>query len=458
MIKIQNIKEKTKARLGELWWYTIILFVTQQLGAVINAFIGLWLVPKYVPQEQLGAVLPLTSIGGLLGLPLSILMIPFMKFLSKYMAQEEYGKVKALLRDVFIVTGVTFLFVSGLSYFSMPHLLKRLRVEDGSLSILIICSGVLGALAPVFSTAIQALKKFKILSFMGVAGAFLRLGSLLLALPVRGLSGYFVGQIVPSCFCIIGSMVVIRKYFWNKIQRVSYWGADMRDILQYVGWFAVFSLSSMLVVTAENFIIRHRLSGVESAGYYMVSRFSDIVASLGIIGASVLFPIVVEKHAKQMEGQRKILLQSFGLQLAGGILFSAIMVPLAYLFFSMKGEWHVYEQYVHYMVLLCAISIVRGMTYCYVMYEMALSRFKFVIPFALFYVFEIIALFVVTGYSYFAPWMPADWLRTIEVYNPCRLSLVIVIMLVSTCINFGYILVQFLWKSDPDAREKVGMA
>jgi len=458
MIKIQDIKGKIKARLGELWWYTIVLFITQQLGVVISAFIGLWLVPKYVPQEELGAVLPLTSIGGLLGLPLSILMIPFMKFLTKYMAQEEYGKVKSLLRDALIVTGVTFLIVSGLSYHFMPILLMRMRVEDGSLSILIICSGVIGALAPVFSTAIQALKKFKILSLMGVAGAFLRLGALLIALPIRGLSGYFVGQIVPNCFCIIGSMVVLRRYFWNKIERVSYWGADMRDILRYVGWFAVFSLFSMLVVTAENFIIRHRLSVVESAGYYMVSRFSDIVTSLGIIGASVLFPIIVEKHAKQMEGQRKVLLQSFGLQLAGGILFSAIMVPLAYLFFSMKDEWHVYAHHIPYMVLLCTIGIIRGMTYCYVMYEMALSRFMFVIPFALFYLLEIAALFVVTGYSFFAPWLPNEWMRVLEAYNPCRLSMVIVIMLVSTCINFGYILVQVLWKNDLDEVGKAGVS
>lgn len=458
MIKIQFIKEKIKSRLGELWWYTIVLFVAQQLGVVISAFIGLWLVPKYVPQEELGVVLPLTSIGSLLGLPLSILMIPFMKFLSKYMAQEEYGKVKALLWDVFIVTGVTFIIVSGATYFCMPYVFERLRVEPGFLSILVICSGIIGALAPVFSTALQALKKFKTLSAMGVIGALLRLGSLLIALPIRGLSGYFVGQIVPNIFCIAGSLFFLKKYFKNKIERVSYWSEDMRNILNYVSWFAIFSLFSMLVVTAENFIIRHRLPGIDSAGYYMVSRFSDIVTSLGIISASVLFPIIVEKHEKKMVGQRNVLLQSFGLQLVGGILFSAVMAPLAHLFFSLNGPWTVYTHYIPYMVVLCAISIIRGMTYCYVMYEMALSQFKFVIPFACFYILEISALFMVTGYSFFAPWMPNAWMRALEAYNPCRLSMVIAIMLVSTCINFGYILVQLLLKNDLDQVEKAGVS
>ena len=35
-------------KLGDLWWYTILLFIAQRMGDVINMFIGLWLVPKYV--------------------------------------------------------------------------------------------------------------------------------------------------------------------------------------------------------------------------------------------------------------------------------------------------------------------------------------------------------------------------------------------------------------------------
>jgi len=69
--------EKLENRLGPLWWYTIILFIAQRFGDVLNAFIGLWLVPRYVPQEELGAVLPLSQVGGVLallvrGMPFSV--------------------------------------------------------------------------------------------------------------------------------------------------------------------------------------------------------------------------------------------------------------------------------------------------------------------------------------------------------------------------------------------------
>lgn len=70
--------------------------------------VGLGLVPKYVPKEELGFVL---CVGG--GLPLTILLIPFTKFLARYMAQGEYGKVKALLRDMFVLTAIIFVVVSA---------------------------------------------------------------------------------------------------------------------------------------------------------------------------------------------------------------------------------------------------------------------------------------------------------------------------------------------------------
>jgi O-antigen/teichoic acid export membrane protein len=151
------------------------MFVTQQLGAEINAVIGLWLVPRYVPQNELGALLPLASVGGLLGLPLTILLMPFMKFLTKYIVQREYGKVKSLLRDVFVLVGVTFLIISGLAYLFMPLVFVRMRVENGLLALLIICFGMMGALAPVFGTALQALKKIRMMSLIGFAGAVIRL-------------------------------------------------------------------------------------------------------------------------------------------------------------------------------------------------------------------------------------------------------------------------------------------
>ena len=453
-----RIKELIKARLGELWWYTIVLFFTQQIGAVINAFIGLWLVPQYVPQEQLGVVLPLTSISAMIGLPLSILLIPFMRFLSLYMANGEEGKVKALLWDAFALTGLTLLLMLGLTRVCLPSLFMRMRVEDGRLSLLIICSATIGSLAPVLSTVLQALKKFRIISIMSVLGAFLRLGTLWLVLPLRGLSGYFVGQIVPSAFSIITTLYLLRRYFGKRLERVSYWNDDMKEILRYVGWFAIFSLCSMLATTVENFVIRHRLSSVDSAAYYMISRFSEIVISLGLISSSVLFPLMVERHTQKDDSHKGLLGQALILQLVGGLFFSVGMVLFAYLLFKLKQDWHVYTGYMPHLIVLCLISVMRSLSYCYAMHELALSRFGFIAPFSLICLGEAAVLYGGTGYAAFSQWIPSGLFEIISRHNPCQLPFILLVMCASTVVMLCYVMQRIVRSQKLDELRKGGVA
>jgi hypothetical protein len=81
---MKSILHRIHARCGDLWWYAMLLFVAQRFGDVINMFVGMWLVPKYVPQEELGAVLPLMSFVGFIGLPLALITIPFLKFITVF--------------------------------------------------------------------------------------------------------------------------------------------------------------------------------------------------------------------------------------------------------------------------------------------------------------------------------------------------------------------------------------
>ena len=69
-MKLRDLRTK----LGPLWWYTLMIFLVQRFGDVINAFIGVWLVPRYMPMEELGSLRPLMQIGALLGMPIGLLV------------------------------------------------------------------------------------------------------------------------------------------------------------------------------------------------------------------------------------------------------------------------------------------------------------------------------------------------------------------------------------------------
>ncbi len=96
-----NYLSRIQVRLGDFWWYSLLIFIACRTGDAIQAFIGLWLVPRYVPQSELGAALPLLQMAGTIGLPLAILVIPFSRWLTIYATQGEYGKIKRLIQMSF---------------------------------------------------------------------------------------------------------------------------------------------------------------------------------------------------------------------------------------------------------------------------------------------------------------------------------------------------------------------
>jgi len=444
MMKPSDIVRFIRLRLGDLWWYTLILFAAQRLGDVVHAVIGIWLVPKYVPQSELGAVLPLMSIGGLLGFPLVALMLPFMKFLNKYMAQGEFGKVKRLLRDTFLLTGAMFVVVLLASRLLLPLVFVRMRVEDGSLSLLIVVAGIVTALAPVFLTALQSLKKFVVLSAATMLSAFIRLGTMLVCLPIRGLSGYFVGQIVPSLFMVGVALFALRQRLSRKIRMTPYWGDDWKPILRYARWPALVNLAGLLQVTVEAFVIRRCLPDVESAGYYMISRVAEITFYLGISCSTILFPLVSERHEQGQRGQQKLLAQSVLITLLAGVCLTGVITPCAHLLFAFRADWHVYAGFTPHLITLSLIYTIRGSVSCFVMYQVARNQFRFAPFFVSIYGAGMVVLYSLTGYTFFTPWLPGSWLAALDAFNPGRLSVVLSVMLLYTLCPLGYALASII--------------
>ena len=77
---LKELHKKT----GDFWWYSILIFTACRSGDIIQAFIGLWLVPRYVGQDELGVVLPLQQLCGLFAVPLSVLAVVFSKYVNTY--------------------------------------------------------------------------------------------------------------------------------------------------------------------------------------------------------------------------------------------------------------------------------------------------------------------------------------------------------------------------------------
>jgi O-antigen/teichoic acid export membrane protein len=426
-----------KSRLGDLWWYALILFCVQRLGDVINVFIGLWLVPRYVPQSELGAVLPLVQVGSVLGLPLAILLVPFGKFLNVYAAQGELGKVKRLLRDVFVLAALAGIVITVGARYLMPPVFERMRVQSGMLTWLIVLTGVTSTLTPLFVQALQGLKKFRQMSLLGLLSAPIRLVVLLIALPIRGLSGYFAGQLATDGFGIVFSLASLRELFSRKIASMPYLH-HWREILQYTLPVAVLITAGRVQSAAEFFVIRHRLPDVESAAYYFITRFAEIPISLWAAISVVFFPLISERHETGAKVASLFRQAMLFVLLGGGLVALALHLAAPFLF-SLMPMWVQYTPYASLMGVASMTCVIRAAFACFVSYEMACRRFRFVLYTSMLYLLEAIILYGVSGITYFDTWLSPKIILGVQNADLMHLSTVVWTIFMFSTVLLGFV-------------------
>ena len=413
---MMSILHRLREKCGDFWWYSILIFIACRSGDAIQAFIGLWLVPHYVPQSELGAALPLLQIGGAFGLPLSILIIPFSRWLTLYAARGEYGKVKRLLslafRFVFIAFGVVVL----AAHLILPHFFERMRIAEGSLGVLIICTGLIGPFSNVFGNALQGLKRFRTIAFVNAIGAPVRLVVMLGTMPFRALAGYMLGQMSAPAVNIAISCFSLRKDLGRTVKSVPLGRADVNEMLRYTIPVAVNLLIGTVMGTWQALLIRQRLPEVESAGFYIISRLAEVATYAGMSLSVVVFPLAAEAREKG-ECSNGLLWR-----LLGGTLLPGVVVTVLFAFCgrTLLETVPLWRDYVACCPLLALYTLRLAIcaTYgAFSAYEIAAGRFAFLwywIPFAL---LETGVLVVLTGFSAFHGILPSgmvDWMASVS--------------------------------------------
>ena len=367
--------DKLHAKLGDLWWYSLMIFVACRSGDAIQAFIGLWLVPKYVGPNELGAVLPLQQLSTLFTVPLAVISVVFSKYVNTYATHGEYGKVKCFIRDVLAASALVFIVCIGVAYWLIPHFYERLNVAAGSLTILILLSGFIGNISNLFNAALQGLKMFKTMTVQNLISAPIRLVTLLVAMPIRALSGYILGQTTPPASCSLLAALSIRKTL-RDVRLDTSWRKDLPEIWRYLWPVAIYTALGTALGSIQATIYRQRLPEVESAAYYMLSRFGEIATYVGASIAIVLTPMASEAHEKKAENP-KILIHGLFTTVLVSLALAVLLTPSTSLF-SLVQPWRAYGA-MFYLTPALTISMGIGNAIgLYYSYEISCRRFSHV--------------------------------------------------------------------------------
>jgi O-antigen/teichoic acid export membrane protein len=425
---------KIKGRMGPLWWYAAVMFCVQRVADLINIYTGLWLVPKWIHPDELGAVLPLGQIGALLGLPLAILLTPFMKYLNTFGAREENGKVKALLSDALLLASVSAVAIAAYTWISAPYVFERLRIGGTGLVWLLCGIAVTSAFMPVLSNGLQALKLFRCIGLVGITAAPIRLVLLVALLPLYGLTGFFSAQFLSNVTAIGVSLLGLRHILSSAISRQSY-RMHLREMIGYTAPIAVVLTVGTVQYAVQLLVIRQRLPDVESAAFYFGSRFSEIPSIIWAAISVAFFPMISEAYEKGRETRRD-LIQVLLFTVIGGAIVALGLGLASDRIFSLVESWRAYQPYAYLVMWMAMINVFRVAYGCFMTHELACRRFGFIWYAAPLALGEAGLMISLTGYGFFIPYFPPSWIEWMGSIHAARLDFIVGVMFVSSCLTF----------------------
>ncbi|MBR3776667.1 MAG: hypothetical protein IKL02_03605 [Kiritimatiellae bacterium] len=413
-----GIKAKLNAlhrRMGDFWWYSLMLFLACRAADALNAFVGLWLVPKYVPPSELGAVMPLMQFANFLAIPIAAFANTFRNELTRLSVNREFGKLKTLMRGVFVASAIFMFLAIIAARLIMPAFLERIRIVEGSLGLIIIATSFVSAVSPIYSNALQALKKFKAQSVISIIGAPIRLLTMLVTMPFRALSGYFIGQASIPVFSMTASVIALKKELSVKAE--PYWNKE--TVKKFSKLFFIFisiGLIDGFFLLVEATVLRQRLCDLDSAGYYMASRFSEIAGFLSGTLLFTIFPFTAEKSAKG-ENASPLVIKSLIVNAAFCSLLAMPFVFFGKTILSLLPHGEQYAAYWWAIPWMIGITFLCSIMAFYLTAEFSANRFKFLkwyLPIDFAYP---VLLLLVTGHGYFTGLIPASWTGFLTAHN-----------------------------------------
>lgn len=281
---------------------TLLLFVATRLADAVHAVCGLWVVPRWIPPAELGAILPMLGFGAAVAVPFGVFLTVFVRSYARFMARGELRRARQIGRWALGLSLLLAVLTPLAAWPLLPWLFRILRTAPSAAGALAALYGLVMAFLPVAASALQARKRFGAMAAANLAGAPLRLAALLLLLPVLGMTGYFLGQLTPALVTLLFALWVLGRERREPCPETPVAAeplgrADLREMCRYGLRILVGNGVGALGTFAVALLIRARMTDEASGAYYLLTRFAEIAAYCTTGVTAVLFPFAVEAHA-----------------------------------------------------------------------------------------------------------------------------------------------------------------
>jgi hypothetical protein len=211
------------------------------------------------------------------------------------------------------------------------------------------------------------------------------------------------------------SVISLKKELSVKAE--PYWDRDtVKKFSRLFTAFITIGLIDGFFLLVESTTLRQRLCDLDSAGYYMASRFSEIASFLSATLLVTMFPFAAEKAAKG-ETTSPLIIKSLIVNAAFCTLLALPFVFFGKSILSLLPHGDQYAAYWWVIPWLIGITFLSSIMAFYLTAEISANRFKFLkwyLPIDLAYP---VLLLLVSGHGYFTGLIPASWSEFLTVHN-----------------------------------------
>ena len=448
--KISDILSALRARVGDLWWYSLMMSIVGLFVSVLNLIVGAFLVPAKVPLHDMGAIAPFQSMMITVFSVANIVAYLGLKYTSRFHVEEKPGHIKSLFRHILLVTFlISVVAVVFLLLFRVPIQL-RFKFADSRVVIAVAGCLFLAPFIPVLKSMARGVMAFGGVVISNILLSVTRLILILLLLERGGLLGYWTATFGSSFVLVLFLFWLLRGYLKPSLTATSYkeHRLEMGGFLRSGGLVPVIIGISILV---ESVAIRNFTSIEDSAGYYMAMVFGSIPLFLSCAITPFLLPMITQRQHKGEDGG-SLLLQSVSvIMILGTVLVIGFGLSGNWLL-NLREVWRIHASYSPLIWKIGVVSVLQGVITAFSEHENACNKFKYVKVYITIYLLDMICVYSFLGWGAFQGILPAGiWQYFNELFS-ARLNLAVLIMMLSR----GLLAMYVFWRIWQDRQIKTG--
>lgn len=275
------------------------------------------LMGRMLGPKDYGTLTSLISLAYLLSIFSSTLLTTIIKFVTRYKAKRQFGKIYNLfwqLKKWFLFLGI---FILTLFFLFREKITEFLNIGDSFLVILVGLWMILGFLAFVNEGILRGFLKFNFLSFNTVFSTFLKL---ILAVVFVKLGFSVVGALgailLASLLSYLISFLPLR-FLWqykNGKEEINW-----KEFFSYSAPVLLATLGLTSLYSSDVILVKHLFPAYEAGLYASLAVLGKIVFFASGVVPAVMFPLVSERF-ENGKNYRSFFKQSF--LIVGGVSLS----------------------------------------------------------------------------------------------------------------------------------------